>query len=366
MTTRSKTATANSKEPSLKRKTSSVRVSPAQTDAKDWQPTSYEGRSFLKRVRTRDTDNRLLGSDTSVLIAVSGGPDSVALLHFFLYLRDKLRLRIGIAHVNYRLRGKDSGQDELLVREYASRYDIPFFLARPHRAASSNEETLRDIRYAFFDRIAKKEGFDSIAVAHTADDQVETILIRLLRGTGPEGLTGMRPRKDRVIRPFLSTTKREVLSFLETERIEYREDASNRDLSILRNRIRHELIPLLERDYRPGVSKAIVRLASITARTRSESGDAPISLRMDEVRSDTSSFSRDDYLGLTENGRAETLRSLFRRLSGTGKNPSETFVREADRLIRSESPKIRVFTSKRLSIRVRGDKVSMIRTEHNV
>jgi len=296
--------------------------------------------------------------DISVLLAVSGGSDSVALLHVFLSLREKLDLRLGIVHVNYALRGEDSDLDERLVREYADRYGLPCFIYRPRSAKGKSEAVLRDMRYRFFERVADREGYDVVAIAHTQDDQAETILIRLFRGTGPEGLAGMRPRRDRYIRPLLGRTKAELIRLLEAEQLPFREDVSNRDMGILRNRIRHELIPLLEREYRQGVRKTLARAAEHCSGIGIEDVSTLISLVSEDGRF---MFSRSEFLALSKRNRTIVLRDMFRRLSGTGYGPTSSFVMEASKLLESRMKKAQRLVSGRLIIEARGDRVDMIR-----
>jgi len=319
--------------------------------------SSAFGRALVKRVRNDDVRHGLLARDTSILIAVSGGPDSVALLHILLSLREKMNLQLGIVHVNYWLRGEDSDADERLVREYAETYGIPRFVTRIRGACGKNEATLRDIRYRFFERIADREGYDVVATAHTEDDQAETVLIRLLRGSGPEGLAGIRPHRDRYIRPLLARSKAELFRFLKAEHLLFREDASNRDTDILRNRIRHELLPLLERDYRKGVRKVLARVALHLSESETRVPSLPSLVREDDLLT----FSRKEFLALSASDRTIVARHLLTALSGTGYAPSAGLVGEVMKLIRSRKGKAGQLASGRLKIETRGDRVGMIR-----
>jgi tRNA(Ile)-lysidine synthase len=323
-------------------------------------PASSSGRAFIKRVRNNDVENGLLERGTAVLVAVSGGSDSTALLHVFLSLRVKLDLRLGVVHVNYRIRGTEADADEALVRNYCERFSIPFFTFHPKNATGKNEESLRDIRYRFFETIRKREHFDTIAIAHTEDDQAETVLIRLLRGTGPVGLVAMKPRNGSLIRPFLSVPKQDILDFLSTEKIPFQEDSTNADTSILRNRIRHELMPLLEREYRPGIRTTLARTARVFHDLSSPSENLSEALSI-QIHKDGISFSRKTYLLLPDSMRAHELRRLYIIVTRTKKFPNESFVREAERLIRSTKGKVRTYESLRLKIEVRGDRIAMIR-----
>ena len=208
-----------------------------------------------------------------VLVAVSGGADSVALLHALLQLREKLGLRLAVAHLHHGIRGTAADADAACVRRLAKRLALPFTEERvdvPQQARSAGislEMAARAARYEFFRRAAEKLGAAAVAVAHTADDQVETVLLRIARGTGPHGLAGMSPvsRRDglTILRPLLGVTRAGILAFLKQNRLRWREDASNRDPHFLRNRVRHEILPLLERRLNPQIRTALLRTAEV-------------------------------------------------------------------------------------------------------
>src|ERR1043166_2911707 len=204
---------------------------------------------------------KLLSPNEPLLIGVSGGPDSVALLDV---LVDQGR-RPHICHLNHQLRGADSDADAEFVRQLAERYGLPHTIES--RKVESNEDAARQARFEFFQSVAKRTGIGKIALAHTADDQVETFLLRLLRGSGVPGLGGIWPEQRigelRVIRPLLNVTRGEVLEYLKSRNLEWREDASNADRRYTRNRIRHELLPLLEREFNPGIRDVLLRTAEI-------------------------------------------------------------------------------------------------------
>lgn len=215
--------------------------------------------------------------DAGIVVAVSGGPDSVALLHALLRLRGPAPLVI--AHLNHQLRGAESDADEAFVRDLhaslVARGNPPLELrclridvgGRAAAAGANIEATARDERYRFLADVAREHGLSLVATGHTADDQAETVLHRLLRGAGLQGLRGIAPRRplaDRVelIRPLLDVTRTEVLKFLENEGVAARQDSSNADLKFTRNRIRHELLPYLAEHFNPGIRDILGRLAS--------------------------------------------------------------------------------------------------------
>jgi tRNA(Ile)-lysidine synthase len=204
----------------------------------------------------------------TVLVAFSGGPDSTALLSLFLAVRRELRLKLALAHFNHRLR-PEAKQDEAFARATAKRLRLPIVVgskdveAHARRRKMNLEEAGRELRYAFLRDAAKKLGAARIATGHTADDQAETVLMRILRGTGPRGLGGIRPRAENgVIRPLLGIERKDLARWLAARRLDFRTDESNFDLRFFRNRVRHEALPLLRR-IEPRVVAHLGRLAHI-------------------------------------------------------------------------------------------------------
>ena len=181
----------------------------------------------------------------TVICAVSGGADSMALL-FALYLkREEFGIRLEAAHFNHRLRGEESDGDESFVREFCEGYAIPLHVGRENVVAGKKglEAAARDARYRFFASLDGK-----IATAHTADDNAETVLMHLVRGTGLKGLGGIAPVNGRLIRPMLNVTRQQVMEFLEEYHVSYRTDSSNETDTFLRNRLRHHVMPLLKEE----------------------------------------------------------------------------------------------------------------------
>ncbi|WP_455244588.1 tRNA lysidine(34) synthetase TilS [Petrachloros mirabilis] len=186
-----------------------------------------------------------------LLIAVSGGPDSVALLSLLARLAPSWRLKLTAVHFNYQLRGKESESDEAFVVRLCRQKNIPLIVRRPvllkQKGQSSLQALARDARYAAMKAIAYEIDADRIVVGHTANDQAETVLMWMLRGAGLRGLSGMPfIREEMVVRPLLAVTKAEVLTYLKRERLQYRLDSSNESARFRRNRIRHEVMPVLE------------------------------------------------------------------------------------------------------------------------
>lgn len=212
----------------------------------------------------------LLRDGRRVLVALSGGADSVSMLFLLRELEASGDLTLaGVAHLNHQLRGASADEDEAFAAALAARVALPFRSARVDVAAlaregrRSIEDAARQARYAFLSDAATALGADVVAVAHTRDDQAETFLLRLVRGSGTRGLGGIRPRAGRVIRPLLDIRREELRAYLRDIGEPFREDASNENIAIPRNRVRHELIPYLHRFFNAGASDVLAREATL-------------------------------------------------------------------------------------------------------
>ncbi|MBI4553965.1 MAG: tRNA lysidine(34) synthetase TilS [Candidatus Latescibacteria bacterium] len=226
--------------------------------------------TVLQTVEATIQRYRMFSPGDRVIVAVSGGPDSVALVHVLWGLRDRLGIDLTVAHLNHRLRGPDSDGDAAFVTRLAAQLDLPVAIqAEDVRALSrarrlSLETAAREARYAFLERVAVERGAQKIATGHTADDQAETILMRLIRGSGVGGASGIRPVRDgRVVRPLLMVTHQEVHAYLAAHHLSARVDVSNADLGYLRNRVRHVLLPCLQAEYNPEIVAALSRFGEV-------------------------------------------------------------------------------------------------------
>jgi len=232
---------------------------------------------FLQRAENEIRNRRLFLRGQKFLVAVSGGADSLVLLHTLHSLAPKNRWKISVAHFNHQLRGRASDADEKLVRAVAKKMALPIFTERGKvaefavQSKISVEMAARKLRHEFFARAARTQKISTIALAHHADDQVELFFLRLLRGTGGEGMAGMKWRSPSpadknitLIRPLLGFSKADILAFARENKIRFRDDATNFSQDFLRNRIRNELLPLLQKKYQPGLAKTVLRLMEIT------------------------------------------------------------------------------------------------------
>ncbi len=228
-------------------------------DKMAWPPLLHR---VVRTVRSRSLFQR----GQHILVAISGGPDSVALLSILHHLRQSWELTLSAVHCNYGLRGAESEEDQKFVEAFCQGLGVPLHVRRvefPGRRKTSLQAEARDVRYRVMQEIAEKCGADRIAIGHTADDQAETVLLWMLRGAGLTGLSGMPAFRDnKIIRPLYDTKRQEVLAYLRTAELSFREDSSNFKPHYLRNRIRREVIPILNRLVPSGLD-ALCELADI-------------------------------------------------------------------------------------------------------
>ena len=222
-----------------------------------------------------------------VLVALSGGPDSVALLHILLSLSPLFFDEVGIAHLNHSLRDQASDDDALFVKNMADELEVPCFIEKKDvktyqkKNKLSLEEAARRVRYDFLLDVSGKNRFNKIATAHHANDNAELVLMYMLRGSGLSGLSGIPPvrklsgNKVQIVRPFINVARHEIIDFLSEKRLKYKIDKSNRDTKYLRNRVRLQLLPFLKNVYNPGIVETLNRTARI-ARAEEEWIDVEI------------------------------------------------------------------------------------------
>ncbi len=214
--------------------------------------------------------HRMISKGDHVIAAVSGGADSVVLLHALHGLCERWGMKLGAAHLDHGLRGEEGREDADFVRDYAASLGLPCAVERADVAAycqktrCSIEQGAREVRYGFLRRVLADQEADSVATGHTADDQAETVLLRLLRGSGSPGLSAIRPVRDGwIIRPLLDVTADEIAAYARSHRLAFRVDRTNADQDVPRNRIRHHLIPLLQGEYNPQIVQGLGRLADV-------------------------------------------------------------------------------------------------------
>jgi tRNA(Ile)-lysidine synthase len=211
----------------------------------------------------------IVGVGDRVGVGVSGGADSTALLLLLLELREKLGIVLSVVHFNHKLRGKSSDADEKFVAKLAANHGLTFHIgnadvaAKAKRERANLEDTARRARYAFFARLIEEGRLTHVAVAHTADDQAETVLAHILRGTGLAGLGAIHPVAGNIIRPLLDARRTQLRVYLKSRKQAWREDLTNLDTTKMRARIRKNLLPLLEKQFQPAVVEHLATLAEL-------------------------------------------------------------------------------------------------------
>lgn len=216
------------------------------------------------------TRYNMFQTSARVAVAVSGGADSVCLLHVLMALAPRWNLRLSVLHLNHKLRGEESDRDETFVRELAARLGLPAEVkawtaaADGERRSQNLEEAAREARLSFFTGVIAGGEAERVAVGHTRSDQAETVLFRFLRGAGTAGLAGVRPvTSTGVVRPLLAIGREEVEAFLRERGIPWREDATNRSPQFARNRIRYDLLPRIAREWNPAIAETLANMADL-------------------------------------------------------------------------------------------------------
>lgn len=226
---------------------------------------------MIRKILDYMRENCMVDPGDRVVVGLSGGADSVCLLTVLNELKGELNIELFAVHVHHGLRGAEADRDSEFARELSERLEVPFVCvhadvagyAREH--GMSEEEAGRHLRYQILEKERQNRGALKIAVAHHADDQVETVLYNLFRGSGLKGLGGMRPVRDEVIRPLLSVTRKEILAYLEEKEISYCEDSTNSEMDYIRNRLRHEIIPLIRERVNEGAALNVLQAAKRAA-----------------------------------------------------------------------------------------------------
>jgi tRNA(Ile)-lysidine synthase len=271
---------------------------------------------FLATVGATIRRHGMLEPGDTVLVGVSGGPDSVALLHALVSLGPAWSLCLIIAHLNHRLRGPIADKEAAFVETLGSHLQLPCVIgSKDVRSISvdnrlSIQEAARKARYAFFEETAEAYNAKKIALGHQKNDNAESVLMHLIRGTGPKGLAGIPPiRQNRIIRPLLDVGRKQILRFLKRHGLEYMLDRSNLDDKYLRNRVRHELVPFLDGRFNANSLRRLTRLASI-ARDEEDFWDAMVEKAFEGVAIEY----KDDRIVLSAVQLARLHRALLRRV----------------------------------------------------
>jgi tRNA(Ile)-lysidine synthase len=307
---------------------------------------------------------RMLAPGDRAGVAVSGGADSVALLRLLENLRERLGVKLLIVHFNHSLRAAESDADAQFVEELAAERGMECVIGREDvaAAAASNkwnlEDAARRLRYGFFERLVREGRATRVMVAHTADDQAETVLAHIFRGTGPTGLAGIYPAVGAVARPLLDERREDLRKYLRGLGQRWREDRTNRDLTRQRARIREQLLPLLEREYSPGIVNRLSGLAGLAReeetfwsalvedrfRALVQSGAEKLTVRISALLAplDISTFARNDESSWLRALTERLVRRIYRQLRGRVAGLGSKHVAEVVRLASASSSGRRV------------------------
>lgn len=324
--------------------------------SKKKSPKTKAFNAFEAKVLAFGKSHSLWHKNDVLVLALSGGADSTALLHIFLALAHTENLRLVVAHVDYGLRGKESDGDRSFVESLAKKYSLTFRCLKVKKDdLQKDEATLRAIRYDFFAQVLKQEKATAVVLGHHKDDQAETFLLRLFRGSGTVGLQAMQLKRDCYLRPLLFLTREEIRHYLKSKNITFRTDSSNTDTRYLRNKIRHQLLPLLSSDYQPN----IVNILTETALRLSETPESTVAMLPIAVleKKNSLTFSLDELMSLPNVTRLIFLRSI---LSDLLPQPvSHSLSREIEKVLRGTKNKVSQISFRGLKITKKGATVTL-------
>lgn len=269
-------------------------------------------------------EKKLIEKNDRVLIGLSGGPDSVFLLHFLKKYSGKLKISLGAVHINHSLRGKEADKDEQFCKKFSDELSVPFYLSRKNIKALASKEKIsveeagRKIRYKVFAKVLAKAGYTKIATAHNADENAETILLNLIKGTGLSGLSGIPPSRENILRPILILTKNEILDYLDYYNLKYRTDFSNLNDDAERNFLRNQVIPLIKKRLNPSFSNTLLKSSEVFRNINNI-----IKKKTDEIANDLV-LKKNNYLSIPlsqlkkieDEFRGETIRYIFNKEFG--------------------------------------------------
>jgi len=329
--------------------------------------------NLVKKIQENIFRYELLERRAKIVVGVSSGPDSVCLLDALCKLQKKYNPELIVAHVNYGLRGKDSEKDEKFVKKLAKKYSLPTEILKVGKVGKS-EDKLRKIRYDFFEKVSKKYKADAIAVGHNLNDQAETVLLRIIRGTGLRGIGAMsfatqrgptaRPKRNadgpRIIRPLLNVPRKEILAYLRKNKIVYCIDKSNLGTDFTRNKIRNKLIPQLEKEYNPNIQETLYKFSlsaaadyDFIARFAKEWLAANKNMRVSELNKLHPSILN------------EVLRQAIEKHIPNLREIESSHIEEILKILKSNKNKRQQITFKGLKIGRIGDKLTIGRHQYN-
>ncbi len=299
---------------------------------------------IIDRVKKTVKKYSLLERGDKVIVALSGGPDSVALMDILVQIAPEMDLQIIAAHFNHKLRSKESDKDETFCRRLSERYAVPFHAGQMDKSlrkkGDSPEDFYRRQRYLFLQEAVGEYQAQKVALGHNMEDQAQTILMRLLRGSSLEGIKGIMPLRDgKFIRPLIEISRPEIMKYLKKNKLVYRQDSTNRSTKLLRNKIRIKLIPFLRKEFNPRLEKSLAQTAE-TLRREDDfvKNHVAQALHSDHIRGNDGSYRVETswLRGLHPAIRFRLLKSLLEKLKQEEKRLSFAHVEALDKIIGAE------------------------------
>ncbi|MDH4329930.1 MAG: tRNA lysidine(34) synthetase TilS [Candidatus Moranbacteria bacterium] len=323
-------------------------------------------KNLIKNIQNFAFQHELWNKNSKILVGVSGGPDSVCLLSVLVTLQKKYNFKIHVAHVNYGLRKKDSDVDENFVKLLCEKNNLDFTILNVSKKELGNnpsENKMRDVRYNFFEKTRRQLEFNLIAVAHNQDDQAETMLMRIIRGSGLQGLRAIQPKLGVIIRPLLETSRKDIVAYLKQEKLSYRIDKTNKESVFLRNKIRNKLIPYLEKNYNPKIKQTLSSNASIIscdydALSKSAQKKLP-SISFELSKKNVASFDCQKFNQLHIAFQRQILRIIIETLKSDLKKIENRHIEEIIKISKSTKKKSQLADFKGLKIKRKGAKIYM-------
>ncbi len=317
---------------------------------------------FIKNVQNFSVQYNLWKKGSKIVIGVSGGPDSVCLLNVLFFLSNKYDFELQIAHVNYGLRGQDSLEDEKFTKELAKKYAIKVNVLKLNEVPFTGnlENKLRDIRYQYFEKLRKELKFDLIAVAHNQNDQAETVLMKMIRGAGLNGLGAMRPKSSLIIRPLLKSNRIEIIAYLKENQLRYRIDKSNEQTNVVRNKIRHEVLPYLEKKLNLPIIKTLSDLSYPISDDYDFIRESAEKFVVSVCKNKRVNFADSDFMSLHEAIQRQSIRQIFLMLKGQFKDIEYGHIEELRKIIKSGKNKTKVAIVGGLKISKKGANIEIL------
>lgn len=303
------------------------------------------------KVLTFAKDNNMIASGDGIIVGLSGGADSVCLLHLLCSFRDILNIKVGAAHLNHMLRGQEAERDELYCQQLCQSFNVPFYLKRLDIAAMAQQQGIsfeqcgRNARYDFFDETAKQHGYNKIATAHSLSDSVETLLFNLMRGTGTKGLCGIPLIRGNIIRPLLNCTRDEIEQYCQSNGLQYMTDSTNLSDDYSRNFIRHNIVAQLK-EKNQSFEQAAYRTMTML-RADEQYLDEVSGHVFDEVVNDNTI----DCDRLKNENISIRTRVLYKYLKQNGIEVDFKTINSVDKIITAEKGKINLPTDKALAVK---------------